>query len=761
MDKKLHIIIIDDEEDLVANLRDILAEKGYLVENAFDGKSGLELCRQKKFDVALVDINLPDIPGNEIVRKIAKVSPKTECILITGYASLEGAIEAVRQKEVVAYETKPLEIDRIIAFLGEIIKRRQAEEALVRSERRYYKMAELLPDMIYELDTSMKITYANQAAFEIMGYTEQDLEAGIYLSDIIAKDDLERARQKLEERAKGIHPSIAEYTLYLKDGSPIICEVTSAAARDEEGVLVGFYGIMRDITTRRQSEEERLSLVTAIEQSAEVIIMTDRDGLFQYVNPSFERISGYTCEDIIGHDFSFLKSSKHDESFYRDIRYTMSRGDVWIGRIFNRKKNGSLFEVETSISPVQDRSGNVTHFVVVQRDVSHEVELERQLHQAQKMEAIGTLAGGIAHDFNNILGAIIGYTEMVKMFDIPKDSPVQNRLQQILQAADRAKNLVQQILTFSRQTEAEQRPVLFSPIVKEALKFLRASLPSTIEIHQDIKTETGTVQADPTQIHQVLMNLCTNAAHAMSTTGGVLEVGLINVDLDDRIIAERFVGLEPGPYIMLRVKDTGHGMDNEIMDRIFDPYFTTKEPGRGTGMGLSVVHGIVKSHNGAIMVNSEIGKGSNFEVFFPRLEKEKVESDAGLPPSLPTGNERILFVDDEETIADIGQKILESLGYKTIVETDSIKALDVFRDQADQFDLVITDLTMPGMTGLELARKLLFIRPDLPIILCTGFGEAVRKEKALGMGLRGFVSKPFGASSLAETVRKVLDEPSM
>ncbi|MDY7039027.1 MAG: response regulator, partial [Thermodesulfobacteriota bacterium] len=430
------------------------------------------------------------------------------------------------------------------------------------------------------------------------------------------------------------------------------------------------------------------------------------------------------------------------------------------GRIFNKKRNGSLFEVETTISPSKDSSGNVTHLVVVQRDVSHEVELERQLRQAQKMEAIGTLAGGIAHDFNNILGAIIGYTEMVKMFDIEKDSPVHNRLQQILLAADRAKKLVEQILTFSRQTEAEQRPVLFSPIVKEALKFLRASLPSTINIHQEIKTENDMILADPTQIHQVLMNLCTNAAHAMSTTGGVLEVGLMNVDLDDRIIAERFVGLNPGPYISLSVKDTGHGMESEVMDRIFDPYFTTKEAGRGTGMGLSVVHGIVKSHNGAIIVNSEPGKGSHFEVFFPRLENEKVKAKAELSPSLPVGNECILFVDDEETIADIGQKILESLGYQTIVERDSIKALDVFRDQADQFDLVITDLTMPGMTGLELAQKLLSIRPDIPIILCTGFGEALRKEKALHMGLMGVVTKPFSASNLAEAVREVLDEPS-
>jgi signal transduction histidine kinase/ActR/RegA family two-component response regulator len=382
--------------------------------------------------------------------------------------------------------------------------------------------------------------------------------------------------------------------------------------------------------------------------------------------------------------------------------------------------------------------------------------LEEQLHQAQKVEAIGTLAGGIAHDFNNILTVILGYAELANL-DIAEHSPAKDSLQHSMNAARRAKDLVQQILAFSRQGKQERKPLDMKPIVKEGLKFLRASLPATIKIRQDIEEDVGPIEADPTQIHQVLMNLCTNAAHAMDENGGELGVSLSKLDLDGEASAVH-QGIEPGPYVRLRVSDTGHGIRRETLNRIFDPYFTTKEVGKGTGLGLAMVHGIAKSYGGGITVSSEAGKGSTFDVYFPRIEAMDLPSKADKDEPLPMGrHERVLFVDDEVMITRVGRKTLEYLGYEVVTRTSSIEALELFRVQADRFDLVITDMTMPNMRGDKLAQELLKIRPGIPIILCTGFSEHITEEKAKAMGIRGFAMKPLVMKDLARAIRNTLD----
>ncbi len=382
--------------------------------------------------------------------------------------------------------------------------------------------------------------------------------------------------------------------------------------------------------------------------------------------------------------------------------------------------------------------------------------LEEQLRQAQKMEAIGTLAGGIAHDFNNILAGILGYAELASL-DIPEGSEAKINLQQSIKSTYRARDLVQQILAFSRQSKQERKPLDIRPIIKEALKLLRASLPSTIEIRQNIEADWGAIEADPTQIHQVLMNLCTNAAHAMSEDGGVLEVSLTKFDMDAGTSGVNSE-IEPGPYLKLRVSDTGSGMPPEILSRIFDPYFTTKETGKGTGLGLAVVHGIVKSHRGAITVSSEPGKGTTFDIYFPRGDIIQAPSELERIEPLPLGGrERVLFVDDEKAIVDIGQKLLERLGYEVVGRTSSVEALELFRAKPESFDLVITDMTMPNMTGDKLARELMGIRPDIPVILCTGFSERITEEKAKLLGIREFVMKPLVMKDLAKSMRRALD----
>ena len=382
---------------------------------------------------------------------------------------------------------------------------------------------------------------------------------------------------------------------------------------------------------------------------------------------------------------------------------------------------------------------------------------ERQLQQVMKLQAIGTLAGGIAHDFNNILFPIVGYTELT-MDDVPEDSQARQNLEEILKATNRAKGLVQQILTFSRQGGQERKPLKVQFIIKEALKLMRATIPSTIEIECNANEEYGSIMGDPTQIHQIIVNLCTNAYHAMQETGGTLEVGLEEVDISYEKSVER-VGMKVGPHLELTVKDGGHGMGPEVMERIFEPYYTTKEQGKGTGLGLSVIHGIIKNHGGDISVSSQPGKGATFTVYLPVIDDIDVEIEPMAVVSANQGNEHILLVDDEEQIIDIEKQILERLGYKVTAKTDSQEALEEFSALSEKFDLVITDMTMPKMTGAQLALKLMDIKPDIPVILCTGFNETINEEKALAMGIDRFVMKPIVKDDLANTIRTVLDTP--
>ena len=380
--------------------------------------------------------------------------------------------------------------------------------------------------------------------------------------------------------------------------------------------------------------------------------------------------------------------------------------------------------------------------------------LEARLNQAQKMEAIGTLAGGIAHDFNNILGVILGCTELALM-DTAENSLGAKLLGEVLTAGRRASDLVQQILTFSRHRDVETQPLRVSLVLTEVIKMLRATLPATIEIRQEIHKESGMTSADPAQIHQIVMNLATNAAHAMRDTGGVLLLALKNVELD----GNRFPGEHgSGAYLKLTVGDTGHGIDRETLGRIFDPYFTTKNPGEGTGLGLAVVMGIVENCGGAVSVSSEPGKGSRFHVFFPRID-EDVEPDktTSSAPAPPRGTERILFLDDEVQLGMVAKKMLRGLGYRVHVESDSLNALRLFKEDPKQFDLVISDLTMPKMAGDALARELMAIRPDIPIILCTGFSHRLDKSQAKSMGIREILSKPLRFTDLAAKVRNTLD----
>ena len=510
----------------------------------------------------------------------------------------------------------------------------------------------------------------------------------------------------------------------------------------------------------RRSERYYRSLLANMHED---IFVIDRD--FRVVDVNRDRLAatGWRKEEIIGRQCHevLLGRGEHCRAIGGTclLEQVLAAGEPVSSRREQFKADGSKIWADILCSPLKDENGSVTGIIQAVRDVTHEVELRKQLNQAQKMEAIGTLAGGIAHDFNNILGVILGYGEL-SLFDIPEESPVRGSLDQVLKAAHRAKNLVQQILAFSRGSDQELKPLKIDTIIKEALKLLRAALPSTIEIRKNIESrphDWDTILADPTQIHQVIMNLCGNAGHAMREKGGVLDVDLACVDLCATDPA-RPPDLKPGRYVRLTVSDTGHGMSADVMERVFEPYYTTKELGEGTGLGLSVVHGIVKSHGGAITLRSKPGKGATFQVFFPGWEKEVQPEARSNGPGIQGGNELILFLDDEETLARWGKKALERFGYRVVAKTNSREVIEDLRSQPDKFDMVITDQTMPGIAGIELTKEILQIRPDMPVIICTGFAEASMKQRAQDAGARELLVKPLIAREIAEAVRRVLDE---
>ncbi|MCF8120379.1 MAG: PAS domain S-box protein [Deltaproteobacteria bacterium] len=543
---------------------------------------------------------------------------------------------------------------------------------------------------------------------------------------------------------------------------------TATPLRDRSGTLTGAVEFFQDITHQKEAEEElrqsEAFLNTLIDAIPIPVFYKDKAGRLLGVNQAFEtffseareRLKGKTVFDIMPPESARILDAKD--------RVLMEHGGIQQYETQVTNQRGELRHIIINKSVFTDDQGGVNGLIGAILDITERkraeeqrAQLETQLRQSQKMEAIGTLAGGIAHDFNNILMPLLLNAEMA-LEDLPEASPLKTNLQEVLKAGNRARDLVKQILAFSRQNQEQRSPLHVGPIVKEALKLLRSTLPSTIEIRQEMDITPGrdTIRADPTQIHQVLMNLCTNAFHAMQDQGGTLTVGLTHVPIgDDADPALR--GLNPGTYVKLTVGDTGGGMSPDIRDRIFEPYYTTKGKGEGTGLGLSVVHGIVKSHKGAVRVESEPGKGTTFQVFFPLFHSE-VTVKEDLTSKIPGGNERVLFVDDEAVSVGVVETLLERLGYAVDTQTSSVEALKMFQNDPQRFDLIITDQTMPGMTGADLAKEIMRIRPRVPIILCTGFSEQINEEQAKEMGIRAFIMKPFVSRQLAKTVRGVLDE---
>jgi PAS domain S-box-containing protein len=527
------------------------------------------------------------------------------------------------------------------------------------------------------------------------------------------------------------------------------------AVKEEHGGVLFYDGVIMDITEQKQAKdalvESEVKFRSLFDLSPQAIALVHMDSsAIEDVNDKFCDLFKFRRDKILG-------KSPVELGFYTNAKRSRF--------ISNLEKTGKLLGLSMDLTAEDGSIVNTLMFsrliqikgakyiLTIFHDLSEVKKLESHLQQAQKMEAIGALAGGIAHDFNNILSAIIGYTELAMLNEGAEHCTAE--LYEALRAANRAKDLVKQILAFSRQTDEERMPIKVGVVAKEANKFLRATIPSTIEVKTRIDDKSGAVLANSVELYQIIMNLCTNAVHAIGENGGALEIEVQDAEIDH---AEKngFLDLEVGSYVRISVKDTGYGMHPDVMKRIFDPYFTTKEKGVGTGLGLAVVHGIVKKAGGAIKVESEPGKGTVFHIYLPKVDMTgSVNSEQ--PKSIVGGSERILVVDDEKMLTDIGQKVLERLGYNVVSRTSSIEALELFKAKPNDFDLVITDQTMPNMTGDVLAEELMHIRPDLPVIICTGYSQVIDFERAKNKGIREFVMKPLLINEIAAVIRRVLD----
>ncbi len=506
-------------------------------------------------------------------------------------------------------------------------------------------------------------------------------------------------------------------------------------------------------------KEEQLFLAKVLHQASDGVLTYDRDTRVQYLNPAWERICGVVAKDVVGYTLHELACARRNEDFYLAVQRVVESGELITGQYLNKREDGSTYQIEAQVSPVFIEHSETVHYVAVIRDVTYEVELEDQLRTAQKMEAIATLAGGIAHDFNNILAAILTNTELA-LDDLPEGSSLRDHLEIVYQAGGRGKSLVKQILTISRQNNPERKPVLVEVIVKECLELLRASLPSTIEIRQKISRNLGQVDADPTQLHQVILNICTNAADAMKDQGG----GVLELTLEEHTVHSHYnniqAGLNPGRYLKLSIKDSGHGMDRETLEQVFNPFFTTKGMGKGTGLGMSVAHSIIKSHGGLLNVESVPGQGSMFYLYLPKIYSVDERPAVNDRLLVSKAHEKILFVDDEPALVFAGKTMLEKLGYDVVASTDSRMALQLFMEKPASFDLVITDQTMPHLTGEMLAREVFNVRSELPIILCSGNDPSNAEfsvTKARNSGIQEFMTKPYERSEMSQAIRRVLD----
>ncbi len=735
-----------------------------------DDPSLVAALKKGSWDLVLSDYKAIGIEFTEILKLLRDQFVDVPVILVSRQINEERVVELLEtgMTDVIFKDSIVRLIPTIRRCLKEVSEQRKRKEndaKLVRNEQLMQAVLGGTTDAISIKDRNGRYLILNDVAARMTGWDA---------IDVIGHDDNFIFPPELANRIKKGDSAIMasgrskrqEEELQSFNGEKLVCLVTKGPVFDQHGQVNGIFSIAREIIDRKQtnaqmkekeSEQRRLSKEyrALLDNVPDGIVHLSPDLQIRWVNKAAQKMFGLDKKE------SYCGKCCHEIFWNKAERCTACPVVRSISTCCHEMDHFSQIgddrELEIKAVPMINQAGDLEGVIEIISDMTSHRKLEARLQQAQKMEAIGTLAGGIAHDFNNILGAIIGYAEMA-LDDCPAGSMIAHDIRQVLKAGKRAKEVVKQILTFSRQTTTSKIPLNPATIINETIKLLRPSLPTTISINHDIDRDAGIIQADPNQIHQILMNLCTNAFHSMEMKGGTL-----TISLKKKVVSKEYLStepiLQPGNYLQLSVRDTGKGIVTEIRNKIFNPYFTTKEAGKGTGMGLAIVRGIVQSYGGSVTCESRVGEGTVFNIMLPSIEDHALPEDDTADIIL-TGNERILFIDDEVMLAEVGKEMLEQLGYRVTARTNALEALTTFQNQPETFDLVITDQTMPGITGVDLSRRILQIRPDMPIILCTGYSSQISEEEAMSLGIKGFVMKPFGKKGIASLIRKIIDKGS-
>jgi len=693
---------------------------------------------------AYYDVTHRIVVGGHIkwVRAVAELEFDEEGTLLAGFGTVQDVTEQKRMEQALQVAHDELEL-RVEERTAEI--RRQAE------------LLDLANDAIIVTDTRGRMAFWNTGAVHTYGFTRKDM-AGIMNHHTVLRTRFPIPVENILAIVESSGRWEGELTQTTKEGRRIVVLSRWAMRRGHSGRPPEIMEINTDITTRRQAEEAlRLASVynrSLIEASLDPLVTIDLEGKVSDVNSATELITGYSRADLIGTDHADCFTQP--ERARAGYRLVLEKGLVRDYPLEIRHRSGRSTSVLYNSSLYRDETGKIIGVVATARDITEKNRIERHLRETHKMEAIGTLAGGIAHDFNNIIAGIMGFAEMV-LDDIPEDTPAHRRLGYVLKGAHRGRDLVKQILAFSRRSEQEKKVISLDQIIDEVVTLVRATLPATIEIRRSNTARSDLVSADPSQIHQVVVNLCSNAAHAMSEKGGAIEISL-SEEIVSSAEGSPHHDLSPGSYVRLTVSDNGRGMEPATLERIFEPFFTTKPPGEGTGLGLAVVHGIVRDHDGVITASSRPGGGSSFSIFIPQIRTGEADEIERIEAALE-GPESILVVDDEEFIVEMSTQRLQRFGYRATGATSSAEAIELFRADPGGFDLAVIDHIMPDMTGLELAKALLAIDPGIRIILCSGLNEPIPMERMRQAGIRDFFTKPADRNEFIRIVRNVLDSP--
>ena len=647
------------------------------------------------------------------------------------------------------------DLNRRIALLEDtLLEKERTGEALQDSEKRYRRLFESAKDGILILDADTgKVVDVNPFLLRLLGYSYEAL-FGQYIWELGVFKDIAASKDAFKTLQDNEYIRYDDLPLETLDGKPIAVEFVSNVYLVDHSKVIQCN--IRDITERKRADAERKRMMAAIEQVAETIVVTDAQGIIQFVNPAFRRTTGYSREEAIGQNPRILKSGAQDEQFYHNLWDTISGGRIWEGRMVNKRKDGALYTEESTISPIRNTLGRIVNYVAVKRDISEHLRLTAQFQQAQKMEAVGLLAGGVAHDYNNMLSVILGYTELA-LNTVDPDKTLHTDLEEIQKAAIRSTEITRQLLAFARKQTINPVVLDLNQNVENMIKMLRRLIGEDIDLAWLPKAGLCPIKIDPIQVNQILANLCVNARDAITDVGKItIETG--NAVFDETYCADH-AGFVVGEYVLLAVSDDGCGMDKETLDQIFEPFFTSKGLGQGTGLGLSIVYGIVKQNNGFINVYSKPGKGTTFRIYLPRHAGQAVDIQREEAAEIPLSRgETVLVVEDEPALLKMDKKILEQLEYRVLAAGTPGGAIGLAEEHAAEIHLLITDVVMPEMNGRDLAKRMQSRYPSMKILFMSGYtANMIADRGVLDKGVN-FIQKPFSMKDLAFKVREALGE---